>query len=114
MRKSWYILDMYSTPFFANLVIVRWKDLSFRSVIKDYGRFFIRRFLFLYLALTLTNSCVCASRSWLRFPRDGCLLVKYPEMVRSNLLSCIDTSIYVDSSERNEEETGKRSDGTRA
>ena len=52
-------------------------------------------------------------RSWLRSLRDGCLLAKYLEMVRFFLFVYLHGSYRRGSSERNEEKTGKRSDGTR-
>lgn len=65
-----------------------------------------------------TQTDVRACRSWLLSLRDGCLLAKYREMVRyfihlSIFLSDPKTFVLIGSSERDEEKTRKRSDGTR-
>lgn len=70
--------------FFSLQCIVRWKGLSFRSVIKDYGRFFIRRCVlisFYFYFNQLEHVC----RSWPRSLMDGCLLGKYRGMVRLSI-----------------------------
>ena len=56
----------------------------------------------------------CVLRSWLRSLRDGCLLGKYQEMVRFHKMLILLFSFFsYHFSERNEEKTRKRSDGTR-
>ena len=57
-------------------------------MIRDYEKFFIKRYLvLLFYRRTFKLNADVRCRSWLRSLRDGCLLAKYPEMVRSIHLS---------------------------
>ena len=58
-------------------------------MIKDFEKSFIKRYLvlFFYSKELSTHADVCCCRLWLHFQRDGCLLVKYLEMVRFFLIS---------------------------
>ena len=85
-----YTLCLLTDPSLHN-DIVHWKDLSSKSVIKDYGRFFIRRYVIICSNFIHHANQDTWSRSWLRSLKDGCLLDKYQEMVRSHssiFLSC--------------------------